>query len=135
MAARDLKGNGFIGIQAFHRGNTLYFLNIYLPYLLTEKRRMWSEIVEWKGKLRVGEWIIGGDFNSVKHCGERVGSSNRSNRVEMEDFASLIDLMEVVDLPTIGNQFTWFNSDGKAKIMLDHFLVPKGILGSWKLVA
>ncbi|CAK8574671.1 unnamed protein product [Lathyrus sativus] len=53
----------------------------------------------------------------------------------MEDFASFIDIMKVVDLPTVGIQFTWFSSDGKAKSMLDLFLVYEGIIDSWKLVA
>lgn len=76
---------------------------------------MWNELVDWKNKLGIGKWIIGCDFNSIKHPSEGVGINVRSNRVEMENFASFIYLMEVVDLPTLGNKFNWFGSVQKGK--------------------
>ncbi|CAK8534207.1 unnamed protein product [Lathyrus sativus] len=53
----------------------------------------------------------------------------------MEDFSSFIDIIEVVDLPTVGNQFTWFSTNGRLKSRLDHFLVSEGIIDKWKHVA
>ncbi|CAK8560279.1 unnamed protein product [Lathyrus sativus] len=99
----SFRENGFIGIEAIHKCNTIFFLNIYSSCQLVEKRRTWTKIVEWKNRLEVGEWIIGGDFNSVKHRNERIRCSVRSYRYEIEDFVFFIDLMEVVDLPIVGN--------------------------------
>ncbi|XP_058724480.1 uncharacterized protein LOC131595951 [Vicia villosa] len=76
----------------------------------------------------------GGDFNAIKVEEERCGRV-QANRVEMEEFANFIELMEVVDLPVLGNKFTWINSSGKAKSRLDRFLLSEGINNLWKIVA
>lgn len=49
----------------------------------------------------------------------------------MEDFSSLIDELEVVDIPLVGNMFTWCGSYGRAKSRLDRFVASGGIISRW----
>lgn len=53
----------------------------------------------------------------------------------MEDFQSFIDIMNLVDLPIVGNLFTWIKSDGSAASRIDRFLISDGLLGDWKIMA
>ncbi|CAK8570590.1 unnamed protein product [Lathyrus sativus] len=41
--------------------------------------------------------------------------------------------MELVDLPVVGNRFTWFSSSAKCKSILDRFLFSKGLIKEWNL--
>ncbi|XP_058741524.1 uncharacterized protein LOC131613903 [Vicia villosa] len=91
-----------------------------------------SPLYSFKGK--GGEWIVGGDFNSVKVREERRGKS-QSNLAEMEEFAKFIELLELVDLPIVGNKFSWISSNGNARSRLDRILLSEGIIESWKVVA
>ncbi|XP_058759850.1 uncharacterized protein LOC131633146 [Vicia villosa] len=75
----------------------------------------------------------GGDFNSVSSSEERVGISKRNNIKEMEKFKNFIEDMEVVDVPTIGSKFTWFNSNGKTMSRLDRFLLSEKFIEDWKV--
>ncbi|XP_058754723.1 uncharacterized protein LOC131627880 [Vicia villosa] len=98
------------------------------------KRILWNQLLEWKYKFPKGEWIIGGDFNAIKVGVERVRRV-RANRLEMEEFSRVIELLEVVDLPVVGNKFTWINSNGKLKSRIDRILLSEGIINLWKIVA
>lgn len=56
-----------------------------------------------------GMWCVDGDFNAINKEGERnemSSSSNRSDRVEFNEF---IEGMKLIDLPLMGKKFTWFN--------------------------
>ncbi|XP_058759955.1 uncharacterized protein LOC131633261 [Vicia villosa] len=110
----SFKSKGFLGINASWKDINCYFVNVYSSCSLIEKRVLWNDLLEWKRKLPRGEWIVGGDFNSIRVAEERKGCG-QSNRVDLEEFAKFIELMEVVDLPVIGNMFTWVNSNGKAR--------------------
>lgn len=67
--------------------------------------------------------VCGRDFNSIRNSSERQGRclANWSN--EINEFNYFIDLMELVEVPAIGNEFTWANNDGSAKSRLDRFLL------------
>ncbi|XP_058740908.1 uncharacterized protein LOC131613239 [Vicia villosa] len=112
----------------------MYFINIYSSCCLEEKRLLWKCLLDWKQKLPEGEWIIGGEFNSVKNKKERSGKSESSSS-EMEDFAKFIDLMEVVDSPLIKNKFTWISANGKIRSRLDRILLSAGVIDLWNVVA
>lgn len=47
---------------------------------------------------------------------------------------SFIDELEVVDIPVVGNMFTWYNSDCRPKSGLDRFLGSEGIISRWKIL-
>ncbi|CAK8579123.1 unnamed protein product [Lathyrus sativus] len=82
------RGNGYLGLNASWKGKKFYFLNVYSSCILSEKRARWSEILELKGSLGEGEWIFGGDFNSIKNSEERFGRGGH-NRLEMKEFGNL----------------------------------------------
>lgn len=43
--------------------------------------------------------------------------------------------MGLVDLPELGNKFSWFNLNGDLMSRLDHFLVSDGLIDLWGLKA
>ncbi|XP_058725826.1 uncharacterized protein LOC131597131 [Vicia villosa] len=53
----------------------------------------------------------------------------------MEKFSNFIEMLEVVDLPVLGNKFTRINCSGKAKSIIDRILLSEGIINLWKIVA
>lgn len=57
----------------------------------------------------------------------------QSNSLENSKFYEFIDDMELINLPTVDNKFTWFNVAGLSMSKLDWFLTSKGLLDSWKL--
>ncbi|KAL9676049.1 hypothetical protein QQ045_004262 [Rhodiola kirilowii] len=76
---------------------------------------------------REGEWVVGGDLNSVLNEEERRGS--KFNAKDANLFHEFIQAMGVMDLPLIGRNFTWGNENGA--IRLDRLLVSPGFLSSW----
>ncbi|XP_058757340.1 uncharacterized protein LOC131630577 [Vicia villosa] len=130
----SFKDKGILGVNADWKGTNCYFVNIYSSCCIAEKRVLWNRLLEWKQHFLVGEWIIGGDFNAIKKGEERRGKV-QSSRVEMEEFSKFIELMEVVDLPMLGNKFTWLNSNGRARSRIDRILLSEGIIKLWNAVA
>ena len=59
------------------------------------------------------------------------GVSLTSRRGEITEFNNFIDESQLIDVPLIGNKFTWFSPDGKAMSKLDRFLFSEGILNTW----
>ncbi|GAU27464.1 hypothetical protein TSUD_161500 [Trifolium subterraneum] len=49
------------------------------------------------------------------------------------EFSHFVDLMEVVDIPVSGKQFTWFSNDGTAMSRLDRFLVSEGFIDKGRI--
>ncbi|KAI5423508.1 hypothetical protein KIW84_046453 [Lathyrus oleraceus] len=58
-----------------------------------------------------------------------------SRTTKMEEFNSFIELMEVVDLPVVGNKHTWIKSYGSSSIRIGRFLLSGGLVNNWKIVA
>lgn len=69
----NFKGDGFLGIKVRWKDNLYYMVNVYSSYDLNKKKSMWEELLELKKKFNDGEWILGGDFNSIKNGGQRRG--------------------------------------------------------------
>jgi hypothetical protein len=53
-------------------------------------------------------WCIGGDFNIVRFPSECSSDSNYSTA--MMEFLDFIAEQELVDIPLVGGQFTWYNN-------------------------
>ncbi|XP_058783757.1 uncharacterized protein LOC131658488 [Vicia villosa] len=64
---------------------------------------------------------------------ERIGVPSSGNSREIRFFNEFIEEMDLVDLPTIGGNFTWFKSNGKAMSRLDRFLLSKTFVEDWKV--
>ncbi|GLT48336.1 hypothetical protein SLA2020_219680 [Shorea laevis] len=125
------QGVGFIGVSGFWVEENIhcYFVNVYSPCDLANKRQLWEElgnfIRNWKGN-----WCVGGDFNAVKSINERKGC--RTAQAEVSDFASFIKGNNLVDLPLIGRRYTWYQPNGVTMSHLDRFLFSKEWMVRWE---
>jgi hypothetical protein len=87
-----------------------------------------------KGGFGRGRWCFVGDFNAVLHREERRGvngiaSSSQLN--EIVEFQAFVDVLEVVDLPVLGRNFTWFHSSGSSMSRIDRALVSSEWISCW----
>ncbi|XP_058785067.1 uncharacterized protein LOC131659978 [Vicia villosa] len=132
----SFRGKGYLGVKAWRKDKVIYFIKVYSPCALNEKRMLWSELLVLKNKYGDGEWIMGGgDFNAVREVEERWGRSANSRQTEIEEFNTFIDCMELLDVPVLGNKHTWINSNGTASSRLDRFLLSEEIVQSWNVMA
>jgi hypothetical protein len=74
-------GEGFLGVCVEWKEGLLYIVNVYSPYSMSGKRKLWSDLLDFKNNNESGEWCIGGDFNSVMKPGERRGSSSARSQL------------------------------------------------------
>lgn len=65
----------------------------------------------------------------------RKGRNTQLNQAELVGFKHFIDQMEVVDIPVLGKNFTWFSSDGASMSRLDRFLLSEGVIQKWDITA
>src|SRR4051812_6174358 len=93
-----------------------------------------GELIRLKDIFKDGEWIIGGDFNAVKHRRERKGRSGSVNNLEMSLFADFIDKSLLLDVPCKVKKFSWYSGDGKSMSRIDRFLVADNIVSRWGVV-
>ncbi|XP_058762969.1 uncharacterized protein LOC131636377 [Vicia villosa] len=130
----SFNARGLLGINALWKGTNCYFINVYSHCLIRDKRILWLKLLDWKFRFPAGEWIMGGDFNAVKSVEER-RSLSQGSRIEMEEHLNFLSLLDLTDLPLVGNKYTWINSNGKARSRIDQILLPEGIINFWKAVA
>lgn len=52
----------------------------------------------------------------------------------MQELREFIAKMELVDVPTISNTFTWFSGDCKYMSRLERFLIYESLRESWIVV-
>lgn len=74
---------------------------------------------------------LGGDFNYVRSTQERSGNVKLEETNEFNDF---IEIMEVIDVPIIGNSSTWTNMEDSSRSRLDMFLLTEGLIESRKVI-
>ncbi|CAM8943986.1 unnamed protein product [Rhodiola kirilowii] len=126
----EARGEGFILVQGSIKINDrevlMNFLNVYAPISEKDKLKLWEDIVTIK-EARPGEWVVGGDFNSVLEEEER--SRSLFNEKDASLFQDFIQAMGVLDLPLKGRSFTWSNKNGASR--LDRFLISPGVLSLW----
>lgn len=98
----------------------LIFANIYGPQLITGKAELWKELIEIKNT-KNGIWIMMGDYNAVRHRGERFNSNfcERTTR----DFNNFIHKIRLSDLKMGGHRFTCFHNSDLKLSKLDRFMV------------
>ncbi|XP_050909647.1 uncharacterized protein LOC127123473 [Lathyrus oleraceus] len=128
---------GSLGVCAQFKGQIFYFVNVYSSRLLERKIILWSELEKLKNSFGFGWWSVGGDFNTIREKVERVGRNIKIRAINMNEFHEfneLIDYMELVDIPSIENVFTWSNKKGSARRSLDRFLLSESFTGCWKII-
>ncbi|XP_058768560.1 uncharacterized protein LOC131642301 [Vicia villosa] len=111
-----------------------YLVNVYSPGSLVEKRSLWESLISLKNIFNDGEWVIGGDFNSIKTCNERKGSSVIRSSCEWREFEEFIDLSNLIDIPCKGKKYSWFSGDGRVCSRLDRFLVAENVVSRWGVI-
>lgn len=75
----------------------------------SNKRLVWEKLITFKGKWSNGEWSLGWNFNVIKNVNKIRGRSNQVRLSEIQEFNDFIDLVELMDVPTIDRRFTWTN--------------------------
>jgi len=96
-------------------------INVYLPCEINEKRHMWEDMIKYKEDVGGKVWCIFGDFNVVRNLEERKGVNHigSCSRSEIQGFNEFIERMELIDLPLVGRNYTWYKTNGSAKSRLD----------------
>ncbi|XP_058783302.1 uncharacterized protein LOC131657978 [Vicia villosa] len=98
----SFKGEGYLGVKVCKNNNFFYLINVYSSCKLVKKRMLWRKLLELKDVFNDGEWIIGGDFNTIKVREERKGRGAISNIYEVIEFAEFIEKSLLVDVPCKG---------------------------------
>ncbi|XP_058764170.1 uncharacterized protein LOC131637587 [Vicia villosa] len=130
----SFKGEGFLGIKVEWKGDIYYILNVYSSCVLAKKKVMWDNILLLKNSFCDGEWIIGGDFNSIKNPSERKGRRDGGLSNEVELFGKFIEDLDLVDIPCKGKKYSWYSGCGRAMSRIDRFLVSEAVVDRWCLV-
>jgi len=131
-----IMGKGYIAVSGQHvKANCrCVVVNIYAACSLREKKVLWGELSRIKIASQDLIWCFCGDFNAVRsHC-ERKGTKEMGSQLsEIREFNRFIDANLLIELPFVGKNFTWFNSNGKAKSRLDRVLLSKDWMQMWPL--
>ncbi|GMI90851.1 hypothetical protein HRI_002754400 [Hibiscus trionum] len=102
------------------------FMNLYAPNDLGSRRFFFEEISDVVSSLNMPV-IMGGDFNCVRNEKERIGME--PNNTSMNTFAEFIQRNNLVDLPLVGECYTWFRGGHSvAASRLDRFLMSPEFL-------
>ncbi|XP_058733278.1 uncharacterized protein LOC131604879 [Vicia villosa] len=102
--------------------------------MIVEKRMLWEKLLYLKSIFTDEEWVIGGDFNTVKNGIEKKGRSGVNRRSEWTEFLEFIDKSNLIDIPSKGKKFAWFGGDGMARSRIDRFLVADTMVSRWGIV-
>lgn len=62
-----------------------------------------------------------------------VGRTRNLRGGEFIEFSAFIDLMELVDLPTVGENFTWSSVNGWSRSRIDRFMLFEELVDCWKV--
>lgn len=93
---------------------------IYAQVRYIPRRILWSELLNFQQ----GPLLLLGDFNAVLGVHER-SISNPPNTISCQKFADFISSVNLSDIPTFGNFFTWSNrrfASGYIEAWLDRSL-------------
>lgn len=123
----------FVDMNVGWKIYSYYRVNVYSPCNINKKRKLWRYLVEIKSKSLGWDQCISGDLNSILSSNERKGVCDKY-RSEVLEFKDFVVGLEVIDVPSIGNNFTWFSGDGKSMSKLDRFLLSEQLIDRWKMV-
>lgn len=124
----SFRGVGYLGVCAYFKGIICYFVNVYSPCALVQKRRLWAKLLSLRNLWRDGVWCLGGDFNAVKNEFERIGRNRFHSHQESTDFNDFIGLMDMDDLPIGHIKFSWSRGSDGVMSRIDRFLLSSGFV-------
>lgn len=125
------RGTGYLGIKVSWKNEIYYIVNIYSSCSFSLKRVLWMDLLVLINNHTDGEWLLGGDFNSVKSRNKRIGSSAYSNATERREYSFFIESTSLEDVPCKGRKYSWCSDNGRSKSRIDMFLVSDSIVSSW----
>ncbi|XP_068498198.1 uncharacterized protein [Phaseolus vulgaris] len=131
----SVRGNNFSVVEGVWKGGggvLVLIVNVCSPSFLREKKVLWEEISEFRRLQNNKVWCVIGDFNSVRRQEERRNLSLASdyNR-DIKGFNDFIEKSELMDVPMVGRNFTWYKANGSFKSRIDRVLVSKEWLDVW----
>lgn len=80
--------------------------------------KLWNDLLKLKGDMFEGICVVG-DFNVMTIRAKYKCLSNNFSSFELAEFHEFIDTMELLDVPMLGNKFTWFKADENTLSQLD----------------
>jgi exonuclease III len=107
-----------------------HITNVYGPANPREKQTFLRSLDYLPSLLKHKHWIIGGDYNLIRTLEEKKGGSRRLDQ-DTNDFNSLIDKLNLIDLEPTNGIFTWTNRrTGSHQIAckLDRFLISDSLM-------
>lgn len=108
---------------------------MYSLCFMSAKKVMWGDLLMSEIGFGGDFWYVVGDFNAVKNRSEKRGLGNSFQNSEFSDFQGFINDLNLIDLPLLGNRFTWSKPDGSAMSRLDRFLLFDDWISLWGVVA
>jgi exonuclease III len=117
--------------QFLSSGEEFHVANVYGPCDNGARQRLWDSLsvrIQSLGGQRV---CVCGDFNAVRHPGERRSPRTGLSPSDNSQFNRFIDDNFLVDLPMYGRIFTWYKGDGLTMSRLDRFLLSKEWCLTW----
>ncbi|XP_058746325.1 uncharacterized protein LOC131619219 [Vicia villosa] len=130
----SFRGVGFLGVKLSCRGNCFYVVNVYSPCSLQDKRTLWESLLEKKAIFADAEWVLAGDFNSVRNKTERKGKMSGGKNSETKSFNNFLDSINLIDVPCKGKKYSWFSGDNKSFSRIDRFLISGDLINAWGVV-
>jgi hypothetical protein len=130
LAVEATRNTLFVNMQIIGNTEEILCTNVYGPQVMEEKRRFLLNLENLKACTRNLHWILARDFNIITTLAEKKWGTRRLDR-DAEDFSSVIDTMNLMDIRTNNGQFTWNNKRlGHHQIAtrLDKFLVSESIM-------
>lgn len=119
----SFRGEWFICIVLDWKRDCYFIINVYSSLLLN-KRKLWTELKDFKYRYLVEEWYIGMTL---------MLSRSQVNISEILEFIQLIEKLYLMDVPSMQGRYTLLNLDGSAMNRLDRFLMSEGLIedGMW----
>jgi hypothetical protein len=125
MASSRTKYTLSVRIQALTNALEWSLIDIYGPQLEVDKIAFLDKLKGLKQSFQ-GEWLVAGDFNLIYKAEDK--NNSRLNRGLMGHFKSVIDELELRELPLQGRKYTWTsvpNSQGNSTMTrIDRVLCP-----------
>lgn len=124
---------GMLVVNGFWRedGTRCIIINVYAPCSFPEKCELWDAIKRVIEQNLDACISIVGDFNSIRNEHERVGRGERVDSRDIDCFDEFILQSNLIDLPLIGQKFTYYRPDGTCKSRLDRMLFNEEWIKKW----
>ncbi|KAF8085592.1 hypothetical protein N665_0660s0001 [Sinapis alba] len=107
-------------------GKDSFFVScVYGDPVRENKAKVWERLSRI-GVHRNEPWCMLGDFNEIRHNGEKTGGGPRRSEASLQPFNDMLDTGELVELPSCGNNLTWGGSSWKLLASNQVFMDKRG---------